>query len=415
MNKLNSDLIDVVLNSNTAVVYDYSFLDKCAHNIVKAFPSFKHFFAVKAAPYNFIYSILSNHGIGLEVASTGELKSAFKYQLDQDQSQPLNIIYDCPVKSIQELKYALELGVTINADNLDECKRIDTLLKRNNYKSLIGLRINPQLEPSTINSTSVATQYSKFGEPLDEQYDDIIEAYVTYPWLQGLHVHCGSQGCDPMYLVKGIKKVYDLFLTIQEKREALNLPLLTYFDIGGGLSVKYRPTDPEITFYDYAAILNKECSFLFTNDFDVYTEFGRALVAKAAAAYSRVEYVKESAGVKTAMIHLGADMFLRCCYNPDDWYHHITVLNPDGSKKQSELEPYHIAGPLCFAGDIIARDMMLPSINDGDIIKIHDVGAYTLSMWSLYNSREFPRVFLEKHDTVELIDLLNLNAIKCYI
>ena len=413
MNKLNSDLIDVVLNSKPAIVYDYSFLDKRAHDLVKAFPTFKHFYAVKAAPYTFIYSILSKYGIGLEVASTGELTSAFKHQSDQDQSRPLNIIYDCPVKSVQELKYALELSVTINADNLDECKRIDSLLKHHNYKSLIGLRINPQLEPSAINLTSVATQYSKFGEPLDEQYDAIIEAYLTYPWLQGLHVHCGSQGCDPMYLVKGIKKVYDLFLLIQEKRKALQLPLLTYFDIGGGLSVKYRPTDPEITFYDYASLLHKECPFLFTNDFDVYTEFGRSLVANAAAAYSPVEYIKESAGIKTAMIHLGADMFLRRCYNPDDWYHHITVLNPDGSKKETSLEPYHIAGPLCFAGDIIARDMLLPSINVGDIIKIHDVGAYTLSMWSLYNSREFPNVFLEKHDTVEQLDLFHLNAVKC--
>jgi diaminopimelate decarboxylase len=61
-------------------------------------------------------------------------------------------------------------------------------------------------------------------------------------------------------------------------------------------------------------------------------------------------------------------------------------------KKGTETFSYSIAGPLCFAGDILAKDIALPLVEEGDYILIHDVGAYTLSMWSRYNSRQIPKV-----------------------
>ena len=93
------------------------------------------------------------------------------------------------------------------------------------------------------------------------------------------------------------------------------------------------------------------------------------------------------------MTHAGADLFLRECYHPADWYHEISVVDKTGQLKTGTVRNnYIIAGPLCFAGDIIAKDVTLPEVNEDDYILIHDAGAYTLSMWSRYNSRQVPKV-----------------------
>ncbi len=108
---------------------------------------------------------------------------------------------------------------------------------------------------------------------------------------------------------------------------------------------------------------------------------------------SRVECGKHGAVRTTAMVHVGADLLLRTCYLPGQWPHEITVLDHLGNIKTGrKKETYTIAGPLCFAGDIIATDIVLPEIEPGDYLIVRDTGAYTLSMWSRYNSRQIPKI-----------------------
>jgi diaminopimelate decarboxylase len=93
------------------------------------------------------------------------------------------------------------------------------------------------------------------------------------------------------------------------------------------------------------------------------------------------------------MIHLGADMFIRECYLPDEWSHEILVADQTGKIKTGPpFNKYMLAGPLCFQGDILAGNIELPEIGEGDFIVICDTGGYTLSMWSRYNSRQMPKV-----------------------
>jgi len=120
------------------------------------------------------------------------------------------------------------------------------------------------------------------------------------------------------------------------------------------------------------------------------TEFGRAVQANCGLAVSRVEYVKPSQ--RMAVIHLGADLLLRPVYRPEEWAHEFFVLDRHGKPKSGATRPLTLAGPLCFAGDIIARDVSLPPVEQGDWIVIRDVGAYTLSMWSRHCSRGMPPI-----------------------
>jgi diaminopimelate decarboxylase len=120
------------------------------------------------------------------------------------------------------------------------------------------------------------------------------------------------------------------------------------------------------------------------------TEFGRAIHANCGIAMTRVEYVKPAQ--RLAVVHLGADFLLRPVYRPEDRQHEFFVLGRDGVPKSGTAEPVTLAGPLCFAGDIVARDVPLPRVEPGDWIVIRDCGAYTLSMWSRHCSRGIPEV-----------------------
>ncbi|MGH9929082.1 MAG: hypothetical protein ACREA9_07630 [Pyrinomonadaceae bacterium] len=132
---------------------------------------------------------------------------------------------------------------------------------------------------------------------------------------------------------------------------------------------------------------------MFDGEFTLFTEFGRYVCANTGWVASRVEYVEKGLAIKTAMIHVGADLFLRECYNPQDWHHEISIVDPTGKLKTGADDlKYVIAGPLCFAGDIIAHGVQLPPIEAGDYVVIQDTGTYTLSMWSRYNSRQIPKV-----------------------
>ena len=85
-------------------------------------------------------------------------------------------------------------------------------------------------------------------------------------------------------------------------------------------------------------------------------------------------------------------MFIRRTYAPAEWHHNFSVLDRDGFPRRGALAPVTITGPLCFQGDVLAQDLPLPPIEEGDSIVVHDTGAYTFGMWSRYNSRQMPVV-----------------------
>uniref|UniRef100_I2Q1N2 Diaminopimelate decarboxylase n=1 Tax=Desulfovibrio sp. U5L TaxID=596152 RepID=I2Q1N2_9BACT len=366
------------------VVYDLDRLEAGVAELAAAFgPQTLAAVAVKANPLPPVLAFLSGLGAGAEAASLPELHLALAAGVPAGR-----IVFDSPAKTADELRLALTLGVWVNADNLEEVARLDTLAASLGRPPEAGLRVNPQVGLGRIKATSVAGRYSKFGVPLEKRRE-IKAAFARHPWLTGLHVHVGSQGCPLDLLVAGVGAVYDLALEIGQEQGPGRVRRL---DIGGGLPAAYRESDSPPTPQAYAAALATRCPGIFSGDRELVTEFGRWLHAPAAVAISRVEYVKRQRGHRTAVLHLGADMFVRECYNPKSWSHRVAVLTADGLEKTGEKSAWHLAGPLCFSGDFPAWRVRLPDIAEGDLIVLRDVGAYTLSMWSRYNSRQMPRV-----------------------
>ena len=396
---------ELVRTCDTAVMFhDLGYLEQRVRHLISLFPETTlHALAVKANPLLKImeYTREISPQVGVEAASIGEVQLALRAGYE-----PHRIVYDSPVKTVEELEFALVTGIHLNIDNLSELARVDKLLKRITTRSVIGIRINPQVGTGTIEESSVAGEYSKFGIPVGTRRNEISEAFRLHPWLTGMHLHVGSQGCSQEMLVEGAGVLYDL---MQEAGGRIK-----QFDIGGGFPISYNSTIEPPRIEDYVAALKSRCPSLFTLHSSLITEFGRWVFTNAGWTASRVEYVKRDPGINTAMIHTGADLFVRECLNPKDWQHEYSVADCNGNLKTGRSEhPWNLAGPLCFSGDILARNVILPEIEEGDYIIIHDTGGYTFSMWSRYNSRFAPRVMgytghafqiLKERETIE--DLL---------
>jgi diaminopimelate decarboxylase len=397
--KLVSDILcraikkkGLVTQSDSAIIfYNLSLIKQKFDELKRCFPqNTLHAAAIKANPLFNILQFVRELKIGAEAASLPELFLAQQAGFHSDK-----IVLDSPIKTNEELEYALKSNIHINADSLDELERIAKLKNKIISKSTIGIRINPQVGIGKIKMTSTADEYSKFGVPIKEFREELLESFVKYDWLTGVHLHIGSQGCDVNMLVKGCKIVYDFTI---EANEFLQKKQINIFNIGGGMPVAYWRNERPFSMNKYSELLRNNCPKLFTKDFKIITEFGRWIFANAGWAVSRVEYVKRTKSIDTLMIHLGADMFLRKTYNPDDWHHEISIVDSSGKFKHGKKKKYRLAGPLCFAGDILEREIFLPEVKEGDLFIIHDTGAYTSSMWSRYNSRQFPKVIGYKDD-----------------
>lgn len=351
-----------------------------------------HAIAIKANPLVALLREVVKLGAGLEAASIEEVHIALRAGCP-----PERIVFDSPAKTIDELTFALQTGVMVNGDNIVELERIDHILNRIQSTSRIGLRVNPMVGAGTIGITSVADSGSKFGLNIESQHEEILNAYKTYPWLTGLHVHVGSQGCDIDLLSRAAARIQSLVDDIEAADSSDSR--ISFVDLGGGLPVEYVDEAPAPSLESYVKALKVAAPQLMANRISLVTEFGRAVQAGNAFAMSRVEYVKSLGEDSLAVVHLGADFLMRSVYRPDEWPHRYLALGANGESLTGPDASWTIGGPLCFSGDILSRGTPLPaSLAPNDWVLIRDVGAYTLSMWSRHCSRGMPKALGFKTD-----------------
>nr|AAZ23063.1 probable decarboxylase [Streptomyces fradiae] len=353
-------------------------------------PDVLHTFAAKAASLVPVLRLLAEDGMGCEVASPGELRLALDAGFPPDR-----IVLDSPAKTRSEIAEALRLGVAVNADNLDELERIDAL-RPPGCSSVIGLRVNPQVGGGAIGAMSTATATSKFGVALRDEgaRERVVEAFARRPWLTGLHAHVGSQGCPLELIAEGIAATHRL---AEEINAVLGRRQVTGLDIGGGLPVNFTDDTVRPTYQDYTAALRTAVPGLFDGRYALVTEFGRSLLAKSGFIAARVEYVKEAGGRRIAVTHAGAQTATRTALMPDAWPLRVGAFDAEGHPKQTPPRVQDVAGPCCFAGDVVATGRELPLLEEGDHVVLYDTGAYYFSTPWAYNS--LPRVGVHGYRT----------------
>ncbi len=376
-------------DERTIVAYiDTGGLADTVSSLNQAFPDhFTHTFAAKANTMSKALAQVRKLGMGCEVASPGELEQALRAGFD-----PAEIVYDEPAKTRSVLAKVLDLGIGLNIDNFQEFGRVREILKAGKSPSRIGFRINPQVGAGQITAMSTATRASKFGVALEDNDNRaaIIDAYLDNPWLTSVHTHVGSQGCSLELMTAGVAKIVAL---AEEINEAAGRQQIEVVDIGGGLPVNFDSDEVSPAFSEYAAVLEKTVPELFTGKYRVKTEFGRSIFAKNGFIATRIEYTKHSGGRQIAISHAGAQIATRTVFMPEFWKIRLSVADFTGRAKNGSETLQDVAGPLCFAGDMIGTDRLMPEIEPGDYVVLHDTGAYYFSNPFYYNALAAPAVY----------------------
>ena len=371
---------------DTAVIgVDLDALDAQLESLRAAFPSsVRHAVAIKTMPHPQMLAHLIDCGFGLEAASLEEVQLALKAG-----AAPNDLIFDSPVKTRTEIAWCdTHLpGALLNANSIAELKRYPDA-----PSFQVGLRINPELTTGAPSAFDVSGERSKFGVAISTDRATLIAACID-AGVTALHMHIGSQvpTCDAH--VEAVARLLEVASDIDAARfERQDERRITTLDIGGGIR---SATEGDALMPLYGQRLKSEHPHLF--DYDVRTEFGQWVQANAGWAASRVESV-ENRAVPMAFLHLGADYFMRDVYGTNGVAgYDLAVVKSDGrvvtvGDASEPTQTYDLVGPLCFAGDVLARDLELPLLAEGDWLVIAGTGANTLGLWSRHCSRAVPKV-----------------------
>ncbi len=352
-------------------VYDFDYMSAQYNELKEAFKGRKSIlaFAVKANSNVSVVKHFAKLGSGADCVSIGEVRRAFLAGVPS-----YKIIFSGVGKSDDEIREAIQKDILyINVESEAELGRVELIAKEMQTQCRISIRVNPNIDPKTHPYISTGLHDNKFGVDLNSAKRMYIFANNS-PHLDpvGIHFHIGSQLTQLQPIYESAAIVADLVRSLQ------NLKIeLKFFDIGGGLGVKY---DNEITIkpYEYAqAIL----STLKGLDVTIVCEPGRFLTANAGYFLTKVLYEKQN-GEKKFVVVDGAmnDLLRPALYGA---YHKIEAL----TQTDSPLQKVDIVGPVCESGDFFGKNTMLPKLYHNDLLLIHSAGSYGFGMGSNYNTR----------------------------
>lgn len=352
-------------------VYNLDHMTKQYEELKEAFKGRKSImaYAVKSNSNLSVVKHFADLGSGADCVSIGEVRRAFLAGIPA-----YKIIFSGVGKSDDEIREAIEKDILyINVESEAELGRVDLIAKDLNTTCRISIRVNPNIDPQTHPYISTGLHDNKFGVEIDAAKRMYIKANNSENLDPvGIHFHIGSQLTELKPIYESAEIVADLV------RSLSNIKIeLKFFDIGGGLGVKY---DDEITIkpYDYAQAILGTLKGL---DLTVICEPGRFLTANAGYFLTKVLYEKKN-GSKRFVVVDGAmnDLLRPSLYNA---YHKIEAI----TESKSELSDADIVGPVCESGDFFAKDYPLPDLEHNDLLVVHSAGAYGFGMGSNYNTR----------------------------
>ena len=357
-------------------LYDEKGIRENARKLYQAFSwnkGFKEFFAVKATPNPTILRILKEEGCGTDCSSLTELMMSDKLGFTGDE-----IMFSSNDTPAEEFVLAKKLGATIN---LDDFTHIDFLEKTAGIPEKICCRYNPG------GTFSISTTI--MDNPGDAKYgmtkDQIIEAYRILKGKGvkrfGMHAFLASNTVTNDYYPVLARTLFEVAVEIKEKTGVK----LDFINLSGGVGVPYTPDKEPNDILAIGEGVRKVYEEILVpagmGDVALYTELGRFMLAPyghlITTAIHEKHTHKEYIGVDACAVHLMRPAMYGA-------YHHITVL---GKENEPCDHKYDVTGSLCENNDKFAIDRMLPKIDMGDILVIHDTGAHGFAMGYNYNGK----------------------------
>ncbi len=326
-------------------------------------------YAAKANSNLSILKIFADNDIGCDIVSGGELYKARKAGIQSNK-----IVYAGVGKTDFEIDYALRENIlSFNVESRMELEVINDLAKKQGKTARVSIRVNPDVDPKTHPYISTGLRTSKFGIDIDEALD-VYKSAVKMSNIEviGIHCHIGSQIMDISPYIESVEKTAELIFHL--KKEGIELQ---YFDIGGGLGIKYKPEDNPPKAKELAdAIL----PIVRSTGLNLILEPGRSMVGEAGALVAQVIFVKDKKDKHFIIVDSGMNDLMRpAIYKA---YHHILSVEKKDKKVIAD-----IVGPICETGDFFALDREIDNVQRGDLIAVMSAGAYGSSMSSNYNVR----------------------------
>ncbi len=370
-------------------------------------------FASKAFCCKAIYSLLAPLGLGADVVSGGELYTAISGGMP-----PERIYFHGNNKSESEIEYAVNSGVECFV--VDSARELALIDKYAVKPQTALIRVNPGVEAHTHRFIQTTTVDSKFGFSIaDGSAEEIILSVKNYKHIKfgGIACHIGSQIFEKQSFEIAIDKMTDFIV----KLNSLGIDV-ERLDLGGGFGIRYIPEDKPLTPEQYmtnsvgylkAAIERKHIS-----PPRLIVEPGRSIVGEAGVTLYTVGAIKTIKNVKTYAAVDGG-MFENPRVSLYD-ARYTAVVADRADDKCDTL--YSIAGKCCESGDVLIHDIMLPKLNEGDILAVMSTGAYHYSMANNYNRNLIPPVvavqdgkadYIVKPQTYE--DLIRNDAVPDFI
>ena len=343
-------------------------------------------YAIKACALRGVASLLARAGADASVASLGELLAAKRAGFSMSRSQ-----LHGNAKTDDELRAALRLGVgRIVIDGADEIERLGRIVARRSRVQPVWLRVSPGISADTHPHLQTGTLDSKFGAPIaggDALAQCRAIAATKNLALVGIHAHLGTQ----LHEAERYRELSEALAALARDVRAATGTALREIGVGGGLAIQLRPQDPVLDLAAYA----REVSGAIRSDealrkVTLYLEPGRSLVGRAGVGLYRVVGTKRVAGVRT---FVSVDGGMGDNIRPALYGAEYTAVLADRAAA-APTERVAIAGKYCESGDLLIRDVALPTAEPGEVLAMPAAGAYSVAMASNYNHHPRPAVAL---------------------
>jgi Diaminopimelate decarboxylase len=374
-------------------IYDEKGIRENAKKLNQAFSwnkGFKEYFAVKATPNPYIINILKEEGCGVDCSSMTELMMAEALGFSGD-----GIMFSSNATPPEEFVKAAELNSFIN---LDDYTHIDFLEKVTGIPETICCRFNPGGVFKTSNGIMDNPGDAKYGFTKEQLIDGFKRLKAKGAKYFGIHSFLASNTATEEYYptLAGI-----LFELAVELRDLTGVEI-KFINLSGGVGIPYKPHSKKNDIMKIGDGVRKEFERVLVpagmGDVAIFTELGRYMLAPyghlVATAIHEKHIYKEYIGLDACAVNLMRPAMYGA-------YHHITVMGKENAPCDYK---YDITGSLCENNDKFAIDRMLPKIDIGDLLVIHDTGAHGFAMGYNYNGKlKSAELLLKEDGSVQLI------------
>jgi diaminopimelate decarboxylase len=345
-------------------------------------------FAQKANSNTHILRLMRQHGVVVDAVSLGEIERALAAGFEpgpQGAHGHAEIVFTADLFDRATLARVVELAVPVNCGSIDMLDQLGAISPGH----AVWLRINPGFGHGHSNKTNTGGEHSKHGIWHGDLVAALARVRANGLRLQGLHMHIGS-GVDYSHLSEVCGAMVALVETVQAQGMDLHA-----ISAGGGLSIPYQAGEPVIDIAHYFELWDaarQRVAAMLGHPVALELEPGRYLVAESGVLLAEVRATKNQGNAHFVLVDAGfSDLVRPAMYGS---YHGMEIVHADGTPATGALQPSVVAGPLCESGDVftqgeggVMQPRDLPAAAVGDLLVIHDTGAYGASMSSNYNTR----------------------------